>query len=63
MLYNFVRLIEGSNADAWLDLEVDKEVEVRQDIQLAVEYPIGLASLKKIDKFRDDIIEKMWAQY
>jgi hypothetical protein len=31
------------------------------DIQPAVIYPEGTASLKKMDKFRDNIAEKMWA--
>ena len=61
ILHNFVQLIKGSNADTWLDSEVDKEGD--QDIQPAIVYPKGLISSKKMDKFRDTIAEKMWTQY
>jgi DDE superfamily endonuclease len=61
ILHNFVRSIEGSNADIWLDSEVDKGGD--QDIQPAIVYPKGLISSKKMDKFRDAIAEKMWTQY
>jgi hypothetical protein len=58
-LYNFVRSIEGESADNWLEME-SKDIV---DIQPAVIYPEGTASSKKMDKFRDNIAEKMWAQY
>jgi DDE superfamily endonuclease len=57
ILHNFVRSVEGSNADTWLDSEVDKGVD--QDIQPAIVYPKGSIS-SKMDKFRDVITEKMW---
>ena len=58
-LHNFVRSIEGESADNWLEME-SKDIV---DIQPAVIYPEGTASSKKMDKFRDNIAEKMWAQY
>jgi hypothetical protein len=54
-LYNFVRSIEGESADNWLETE-SKDIV---DIQLAVIYSEGTASSKKIDKFRDNIAEKI----
>jgi hypothetical protein len=55
MLYNFVRSIEGESTDNWLETE-SKDIV---DIKPAVMYPEGIASSKKIDKFRDNIAEKM----
>jgi len=60
-LHNFVRSIEGRTADQWLDAETH---ELLVDVQPAVAYPQGSAtSSKKMDKFRDEIAEKMWEQY
>jgi hypothetical protein len=58
-LYNFVRSQEGEKADKHLA----SQSIILDDIQPAVEYPQGLVSLKKMDKFRDEITEKMWTDY
>jgi hypothetical protein len=63
VLHNFVRSLEGQSADNWLDTEVDRNSE-RESIQPAVAYPEGSSvSSKKMDKFRDQVAEKMWVQY
>jgi hypothetical protein len=59
-LHNYVRSIEGEKADCWLDTESQDTIS---DIQPAVAYPEGVTSSKKMDKFRDQLAEKMWAQY
>jgi hypothetical protein len=63
ILHNFVRSLEGQSADNWLDIETEGNRE-KENIQPAVAYPEGSSiSSKKMDKFRDSIAEKMWAQY
>lgn len=61
MIHNYIRLIEGEKADILLDTETQTPIP---NIQPAVAYPEeGTTSSKKMDKFRDEIAEKMWAQY
>ena len=62
ILHNYVRLVEGDKADRWLDTESRRD-DAMKDIQPAVSYPDDATSSKKMDKFRDDIAEAMWAQY
>jgi hypothetical protein len=59
-LHNFVRSIEGENADVLLNTEVQELVE---DIQPVVKYPTGTVGSKKMDAFRDEIAKKMWEDY
>jgi hypothetical protein len=54
-----VRSIEGEKADSWLDIEKTSV----PDIQPAIAYLIGITSSKAMDKFRDELAEKMWADY
>lgn len=59
-LHNFVRSIEGDSADILLASESQLP---SQDIQLAVAYPSGQVSSKKMDQFRDELAKKMWEDY
>ena len=60
-IHNYVRSIEGEKADMWLDMETRLVIP---DIQPAVVYPeSSTTSSRKMDKFRDELAEKMWAQY
>jgi hypothetical protein len=61
-LHNWVRLKEGSRADIWLDIEGDKR-KAKVDIQPAVIYPISSQSSRKMDRFRDELAERMWVEY
>jgi hypothetical protein len=58
-LHNWVRSIEGEKADFWLDTEKSTFI----DIQPVVAYPEGTITSRKMDKFRDEIAEKMWTDY
>ena len=60
-IHNFVRSIEGPSADTFLATEPRLEVH---DIQPAISFPeSGATSSKIIDKFRDELAEKIWADY
>jgi len=59
-IHNFVRQREGESADILLESE---DQEPLRDVQPAVRYPEGQVSSKKMDKFRDEIAQKMWEQY
>ena len=59
-LHNFVRSIEGDSADILLEKEPQ---EPQVDIQPAIKYPEGQVSSKRMDKFRDELAEKMWKDY
>jgi hypothetical protein len=61
-LHNWVRFIEGDAADILLESEVDLKKRTL-DIQPAIEYPEGVVTSKKMDAFRDDLAERMWADY
>jgi hypothetical protein len=58
-LHNWVRLIEGKEADFWLDTESN----VTRDIEPVVAYPESSTSSKKMDQFRDQLAEQMWIDY
>ena len=51
-LHNWVRSKEGINADIYLESEGDIERRA-PDIQLAILYPKGVVTSKKMDIFRD----------
>jgi hypothetical protein len=60
-IHNFVRSIEGATADQYLATE---PTVVISNIQPAVVFPDSSnPSSKKMDKFRDELAEKMWRQY
>lgn len=61
-LHNYVRSIEGEKADRWLDTEPEPQQPII-DIQPVVNYPVGSTSSKKMDKFRDELAQRMWEQY
>lgn len=61
-LHNWVRIKEGDRADILLKSE-DNSGKRTPDIQPVVEYPEGTITSKKIDTFRDDLAERMWADY
>jgi hypothetical protein len=57
-----VRLCEGENVDRLLESELEKEQG--KDIQATVPLPYDIeSSSKAMDKFRDQLAEKMWADY
>ena len=58
-LHNWVRLKEGNRADFWLETEPN----VFEDIQPAVIYPQGMITSKKMDIYRNQLAERMWADY
>src|ERR1700709_947933 len=60
-LHNWVRSIEGVNADILLETEGNQERGKEQ--QVAVEYPKGVVTSRQMDRFRDEIAEKMWIDY
>jgi hypothetical protein len=62
-LHNWVRFHEGLNADILLEKESNASRTARESIQPAVVYPEGVISSKKMDKFRDELAEKMWIDY
>jgi hypothetical protein len=55
-LHNYVQSIEGEKADRWLDIEPQQLII---DIEPVVNYPIGSTSSKKMDKFRDELAQRM----
>jgi hypothetical protein len=61
-IHNFVRTIEGEKADTLLETEKQSTVP---DVQPVVAYPEGStgSTSKKMDKFRDELAQKMWDQY
>jgi DDE superfamily endonuclease len=59
-LHNYVRSIEGEQADMWLETE---SIEAIPSIQPSVLYPQGAISSKGMDKFRDEIAKNMWEDY
>jgi hypothetical protein len=61
-LHNWVRSIEGDKADIFLEAENDEDNGLR-DIQPVVPYPTGIVTSKKMDTFRDELAERMWADY
>jgi hypothetical protein len=61
-LHNWVRFSEGDRADILLESESTLGKKV-QDIQPAIVYPEGAITSKKMDAFRDQLAEKMWADY
>lgn len=59
-LHNWVRSIEGEQADSTLE----KQAKIAlTDIQPAVVYPESATTSKRMDTFRDQLAEKMWIQY
>jgi hypothetical protein len=58
-LHNFVRSREGDKADFYLATQSI----IVNNIQPAVSFPIGQVSSKEMDRFRDEIAEKMWSDY
>ena len=60
-LHNYVRIKEGETADTLLNAE--SPLDETDDIQPAVVYPESTMSSKKMDRFRDELAEKMWVQY
>jgi hypothetical protein len=59
-LHNWVRSIEGEQADSTLE----KQAKIAlTDIQPAVIYPESATTSKRMDTFRDQLAEKMWIQY
>jgi len=62
-LHNWVRSLEGVNADVLLEQESDASRRSRASVQPAVAYPDGAVTSKKMDKFRDELAEKMWSDY
>jgi len=60
-LHNWVRSIEGDTAD--ILLKEDSLDKRPQDVQPVVEYPEGTITSKRMDAFRDQLAEKMWADY
>jgi hypothetical protein len=61
-LHNWVRSIEGKNADLYLELEA-KERGEEETIQPVIVYPEGVVTSKTMDRFRDQLAEKMWVDY
>jgi hypothetical protein len=62
-LHNWVRSIEGINADILLEKEPRGDIGAEASIQPAVVYPEGVVTSKKMDIFRDQLAEKMWVDY
>lgn len=63
-LHNYVRNIEGVNADILLHQETPDQVTGREAIEPRVVYPIDEEVTSKVmDRFRDEIAEKMWVDY
>jgi hypothetical protein len=61
-LHNFVRSIEGQSADILLDTEESSSEEPDNNQPPTAIDPVS-QSLKKMDKLRDKIAEKMWTDY
>ena len=62
-LHNFVRSIEGQNADTELDQESPEEI-TNKGPEPVVAYPRKeVITSKVMDKFRDELAERMWADY
>jgi hypothetical protein len=62
-IHNWVRTIEGVNADILLENESATSRRSREAVQPLVEYPEGVVTNKKMDKFRDELAERMWSDY
>jgi hypothetical protein len=62
-LHNYVRSKEGPNADMYLEPESTATRRAREQVQPAIVYPEGVVGSKKMDKFRDQLAERMWADY
>lgn len=62
-LHNWVRSVEGTNADIYLERESHKEGGEKESVQPVVDYPEGVVTSKTMDRFRDQIAEKMWEDY
>jgi hypothetical protein len=61
-LHNFVRQREGPNADVLLEDEPEKAKN--KEPQPAIPLPVDIkTSSKAMDRFRDDLAEKMWKDY
>jgi hypothetical protein len=59
-LHNWVRSIEGEQAD----IRLNKEAQVAlADIQPLVVYPENATTSRRMDIFRDELAEKMWIEY
>jgi hypothetical protein len=62
-LHNWVRQKEGRSADCLLEPETAQQRGVRERKQPNIEYPEGVITSKKMDKFRDKLAEQIWADY
>jgi hypothetical protein len=62
-VHNWVRGIEGQNADILLDSDILGKGGVREAIQPSILYPEGVITSKKMDNFRDQLAERMWVDY
>ena len=61
-LHNWVRSKEGDRADIFLEKETNSGKKA-QDIQPVIVYPERAVTSKKMDNFRDELAERMWADY
>ena len=61
-LHNWVRGIEGPNADIFLEADTEDK-RANEATQPSIIYPEGVVTSKKMDGFRDQLAEQMWADY
>jgi hypothetical protein len=61
-LYNWVRGIDGPNADILLEADTEDK-RAKKATQPSLIYPKGEVTSKKMDGFRDQLAEQMWADY
>lgn len=57
-----MRGIEGPNADIFLEADTEDK-RANEATQPSIIYPEGVVTSKKMDGFRDQLAEQMWADY
>jgi hypothetical protein len=57
-----VQGIEGPNADMLVEADTEDK-GAKEATQPSIIYPEGVVTSKKMDGFRDQLAEQMWADY